>query len=100
MKRYLKLSMLAAICAVGVAGAAIAGITTPEPKPATLVDYLNGENVSFLIVNTGPNARLTTFGWKDAAVGCTTIRKIGFNVSNIRNYSSEDRIETNAVCQN
>lgn len=100
MKRYIKLSMLAAISTVLVAGTAIAGMTSPKPAPATLVDYLNGENVSFLIVNTGPTARLTTFGWKNAADGCTTIRKVGFNVSKIRNYSSEERIETNAVCSN
>jgi len=96
----MKISGLAVICSIAVAGLSIAGLPDAMASDKTLVDYLNDKNVSFLIVNTGENARLTTFGWQEAKVSCKTIRTAGFNVSNIRNYDAETRAETIAVCKN
>ena len=87
-----KISMLSIAAAIFVSNLAFA-------TPPTLVDYLNGRNVSFLIVNTGMTARLTTFGWKNAAEGCKTIKTAGFNVSNVRNYENDTLVETSAVCK-
>jgi len=100
MRKYMKISGLAVICSIAVAGLSIAGLPDAMASDKTLVDYLNDKNVSFLIVNTGENARLTTFGWQEAKVSCKTIRTAGFNVSNIRNYDAETRAETIAVCKN
>ena len=100
MKNYLKISALAAVCSILVAGASIAGMETAQADERTLVEYLNDKNVSFLIVNTGENARLTTFGYQPAAESCKTIRTAGFNVSNIRNYDADAFAETVAVCKN
>ena len=94
----MKLAALAAVSTVLVTGASIAGIDLQEKSNKTLADYLNDKNVSFLIVNTGPNARLTTFGWQDANKSCKTIRNAGFNVTKVRNYAAETRAETSADC--
>jgi len=99
MKKYIKLSAMAAFSCVFVTTAAVSGMRGEESSPPTLVDYLNGKNISFLIVNTGMNARLTTFGWQDAAKTCKNIRTAGFNVSNVSNYAADTREETNAVCK-
>lgn len=90
MKNIIKISML---------GAAMAVFSTAFAEN-TLVDYLNEREVSFLIVNSGPNARLTTFGWVAAAEGCKTIRTAGFNVGNVRNFDAETNTMTEAVCKN
>lgn len=100
MKKYIKLSGLAAICSVFVTSMAVLGVADASAEQKTLVDYLNDKNVSFLIVNTGATARLTTFGWKDATESCKFIRTAGFNVSNIRNFAEDALAETNAVCKN
>jgi len=100
MKKHLKISILAVFATIFVTTMSIAAVSEPKSAPKTLVDYLNDKNVSFLIVNSGPTARLTTFGWQDAAKGCATIRTAGFNVSKIRNYSTQDRVETVAECRN
>ncbi len=99
MKKYIKLSALAAICSVFVTSAAVLGVANAVPEEKTLVDYLNDKNVSFLIVNSGENARLTTFGWQDAAVSCKTIRNAGYNVSKIRDLAVDGLVETNANCK-
>ena len=92
MKKYIKFSGLVVICTVF-------GIANAATEAKTLVDYLNDRNVSFLIVNSGPYARLTTYGWQDAEKSCKTIRTGGYNVGNIRNFSAEGLKETNAVCK-
>lgn len=98
MKKYIKLSGLAAICTVFVTTAAVFGVANATTEERTLVNYLNDKNISFLIVNSGQNARLTTFGWQDAEKSCKTIRKAGFNVSRIRNFTAEEQVESNATC--
>ena len=92
MKKYIKFSVLVVICTVF-------GISNAATEAKTLVDYLNDRNVSFLIVNSGQYARLTTYGWQDAEKSCKTIRTGGYNVGNIRNFSAEGLKETNAVCK-
>ena len=99
MKKYTKLSGLAAICAIFVTSMSVLGSAAAAPEQKTLVDYLNDQNVSFLIVNTGENAKLTTYGWQDASTSCKTIRAAGFNVSNIRNFAEVELFETNAICK-
>lgn len=99
MKKYTKLSGLAAICTVFVTSMSVLGSASAAPEERTLVEYLNDKNVSFLIINTGENAKLTTYGWQDASASCKTIRTAGFNVSNIRNFAEVGLIETNAICK-
>lgn len=100
MKKYIKLSGLAAVCSVFVTSTAVLGVADVAAEQRTLVDYLNDKNVSHLIVNTGVAARLTTYGWKNATESCKIIRTAGFNVSNIRNFAKDTLVETNAVCKN
>ncbi len=100
MKKNLKMGGLAMICSLAIAGISVAGLPARVASEITLVDYLNSRDVSFLIVNTGENARLTTYGWQPAEKSCKTIRTAGFNVSNIANYDAESGDETIAVCQN
>ena len=99
MKKYIKFSGLAVICTVFVTSMSVFGISYAATEAETLVDYLNDKNVSFLIVNSGPHAKLTTYGWQDAEKSCKTIKTGGYNVSNIRNFTVEGLIETNAVCK-
>ena len=99
MKKYIKFSGLAVICTVFVTSMSVFGISNAAADAETLVDYLNDKNVSFLIVNSGPHAKLTTYGWQDAEKSCKTIKTVGYNVSNIRNYAAEGLVETNAVCK-
>ena len=99
MKNYIKFSGLAVVCTVFVTSMSVFGISYAAVEPETLVDYLNDKNVSFLIVNSGQHAKLTTYGWQDAEKSCKTIKTAGYNVSNIRNFSTEGLVETNAVCK-
>lgn len=98
MKNYRKLSGLAGISALLVSVIAFSGASYAAPEQRTLVDYLNDRNVTFLIVNSGQYAKLTTYGWQNAAKSCKVIRTAGYNVSKIKNFSSEGLIETNARC--
>lgn len=98
MKNYRKLSGLVVISAIFMSAMSFSAAAYAAPEQRTLVDYLNDRNVTFLIVNSGQYAKLTTYGWQSASESCKTIRTAGFNVSKIKSFSSEGLIETNAIC--
>lgn len=80
MKNVIKLGVLSVIFTIFITGSAIAVIPKEDVGSKTLIDYLNDKNVSFLIVNSGTEVRLTTVDWQDASQICKIIRTAGFNV--------------------
>jgi hypothetical protein len=89
MKNIIKISMLGAILASGVAFAG----------EKSIHDFLNDQKVSYLLVNSGETSRLTTFGWDTAEAVCEYVQNAGYTVKTVRNYDKVERVETFATCK-